>query len=294
MSPEELIRELAPWPDLDLPVRDGSGPPEEGLPPGHRGWAALVRSRGLRGLARAGIVVEAAAPAYSDEGAEEPADLTFEEIISAPPHRRVPRPHRLPTDSQVTLVAFALRRTAAWAPAAPVEADDAARPGFPDLLAGPPGPPRARHVPVPLVAADRVAHGPWHARAGIRIAGAAARGRVAANRAYVVGRDVVDRVAAAARQGIAEELGADAEGRPGGRRSFDPTPYVLALMLGLVVFGLIAALNNLSGARTARTDELPREAPPAVESTDALPDDVTTGTTVLIARHAGTAPARAA
>jgi hypothetical protein len=117
---------------------------------------------------------------------------------------------------------------------------------------------------------------------------------VAANRAYVVGRDVVDRVTAAARQGIAEELGADAEGRPGGRRSFDPTPYVLALMLGLVVFGLIAALNNLSGARTARTDELPREAPPAVESTDALPDDVTTGTTVLIARHAGTAPARAA
>lgn len=69
---------------------------------------------------------------------------------------------------------------------------------------------------------------------------------------------------------------------PKPQRAFDPTPYVLAIMLAAVLFGFIAAVNNLLGARTARTEEMPAQSPAATQTIGERHPDLVPGAVVVL------------
>lgn len=82
----------------------------------------------------------------------------------------------------------------------------------------------------------------------------------------------------------AEDLApsAPAPRAPRPQRAFDPTPYVLAIMLAAVLFGLIAAVNNLLGARTARTEDAPAQSPAVTQTIGEPHPEIAPGAVVVL------------
>ncbi len=263
-SPAELIRELAPWQDLATLRRDhGSGSSPMG------GGGSTVHPSGKDAVPGTSDSPRApSAPLASDwvvPEAPEPDDAgraPFEVVLERGPAR--PERRVSPLLGPVVPLRHARVRDVpdAPAPGEPVAADRSAS------ETSPPEPPRPT---VTAVVATTVS--------GLAVASAQTVGKAAKATGHAVSRTAATtghavEVAAVATRHAAGKAAAKAEGavdrtgaalttaagavrkaygrpiqegadQPTGR--FDPTPYVLAVMLGLVLFGIIWAVDILNG-----------------------------------------------
>lgn len=319
-SPAELIRALAPWGDVG--GHEGGTRAARPLVAGLGAGGTLtmtIPARTTPGVDDVAHALEAAEPTFDEVIGVAAPPATSTSAGSTPPAITSegsapgePAPEPAPPLDPST-----------WAPRAGVEPALVEFTEFDDLLAVPAEADAASAGTVPRHAAYRRPAGPGTTAAttagvsGVAAGPASALGRVgsasraAAGRAVSAGRSALGRgetgrgdagagatttaapvpvSAPAGAPTIEDDLGAPAATpeRPAQHRVFDPTPYVLALMLAGVVFGLIIAMNNLLGARTARTDELPEPqrspgvSAPAGETSEALPDGLPwTGAVVL-------------
>lgn len=299
-SPAEVVRELAPWPGLEAARRSAAS--FGGPPPGGPGTAA-VRTPGAASTPAAVADAdrgtgEGPAEAGRRDTAEPRADWTLRETPdpdddARPPFDAVLAP---PADVRLrrALLTAASHRAARHSRElredAPVAPGTGARPVVPALTA----------TVSNAASAGTRAFGSAAATSG-RAVGVAAgtAGRTIGRAVAATGHGVQATAAATARSAGAAasrvEQAVDAvrrlhperaeSGRSAPTARFDPTPYVLALMVALVLFGCIWAVGVLTGGSpdgagaaggdTVVGDVTPTPATPA--DAEAAPDAAATG-----------------
>lgn len=283
-SPAEVVRELAPWPEPtaehpgsgDAPHHDDEDEPGDRSGPdgGHRvtrRWARRTEQVTVPTPSPASAAAEPA-PAPDDERRDwapsrvaEPDDArrpSFDAVLGLPasppgpiraflatprPRARhataadAPAPSSSPASATSRLPEVGARLTSAAAHGTQVLGQASASTGRAVGAAAA----STAHV------VGRAAGATGHAL------GSAAR--TAGRAASAVDR-VVDRTAESVRRVYVSTVQSRLDRRPGPSAHFDPTPYVLALMLGLVLFGFIWAVGVLDGDSGRRSSPAPATA----------------------------------